>query len=140
MSSRTNAISQSLKATPGMALEHSELRLTDDHDEPTFTRLPGVVSARGSHGIKDWMAKEGIRGLVLAGLSSSGCVLSTAKDAADKGYIVTIVEDCCADRDPEVHELIMTKLLVLQCHVVSLESWEDSWSRDAALGRVSVRK
>lgn len=140
MSSRTNAIGQSLRATPEMAREHSDLRPAGDSDEPTFTRLPGVVSARGSYGIKDWMAKEGIKGLVLAGLSSSGCVLSTAKDAADRGYIVTVVEDCCADRDPKVHEIIMTKLLVLQCHVVSLESWEEVVSRNVGAGRVSVRQ
>lgn len=29
--------------------------------------------------------------------SSSGCVLSTVRDAADKDYNIFVVEDCCAD-------------------------------------------
>ena len=41
--------------------------------------------------------------ILVAGLVTSVCVLLTAASAAQQGYLVGIVEDCCAD-EPEVHQ------------------------------------
>jgi nicotinamidase-related amidase len=44
----------------------------------------------------------GKRYLIVAGLVTSVCVLLTAAAAAQRGYLVSVVEDCCADK-PEAH-------------------------------------
>jgi nicotinamidase-related amidase len=49
--------------------------------------------------------------LVLLGVATSGVVLSTARWAADSDYTMNIVSDCCFDRDPEVHKVLLEKVL-----------------------------
>lgn len=49
--------------------------------------------------------------LVLFGVSTSGVVLSTARWAADADYTMNIVSDCCFDRDPEAHRVLIEKVL-----------------------------
>lgn len=66
---------------------------------------------------------QGIRHLVLTGISTSGVVLSTLREAADKDYELTVIEDCCEDRDTDVHQILTTKVFPTQAEVVSLDSW-----------------
>jgi nicotinamidase-related amidase len=65
----------------------------------------------------------GIGHLVLAGVSTSGVVLSTVREAADKDYRMTVLADCCADGDDEVHHVLMTKLFPRQSEVISSSEW-----------------
>jgi nicotinamidase-related amidase len=44
--------------------------------------------------------------LLVAGLVTSVCVFLTAATAAQRGYLVGLVEDCCAD-SPEAHDHIL---------------------------------
>jgi nicotinamidase-related amidase len=64
------------------------------------------------------LADRGVDTLVLAGVSTSGVVLSTVRDAADHDYRLYVLEDACADRDPEVHALLMTKVFPRQAWVI----------------------
>lgn len=64
-----------------------------------------------------------INHLVLTGFATSGVVLSTTREAADKDYLLTILEDCCADRDEEVHRVLTTKVLSRQADVIQLANW-----------------
>ena len=57
--------------------------------------------------------------LILMGHSTSGVILSTVRLAADLDYQLVVVEDGCADRDPEVHKLLMEKVFPRQGTVVS---------------------
>lgn len=41
-----------------------------------------------------------VRHLVLAGVMTSGVVLSTLREAADRDYRITVLSDGCADADP----------------------------------------
>jgi nicotinamidase-related amidase len=59
--------------------------------------------------------------LVLAGLATSGVVLSTVRHAADADYRLIVVEDCCGDRDREVHRTLMEKVFVRQATVTRAE-------------------
>ena len=52
----------------------------------------------------------GIQHLVLTGLSTGGVVLSTLREAVDKDYRLTVLADCCADADEEVHRVLTTKI------------------------------
>jgi nicotinamidase-related amidase len=51
-----------------------------------------------------------IETLILMGLATSGVVLATLLHACDADYRVIVVKDCCADRDPEVHECLTVKV------------------------------
>jgi nicotinamidase-related amidase len=57
--------------------------------------------------------------LILMGIATSGVVLSTVRHAADADYRVLIVKDACADRDDEVHRVLIEKVFVRQTTVVS---------------------
>ncbi|MBN9390003.1 MAG: cysteine hydrolase [Chloroflexi bacterium] len=48
--------------------------------------------------------------LILAGIATSGVVLSTVRWAADADYEQIVVEDCCADGDEEVHRVLTGKV------------------------------
>jgi len=65
----------------------------------------------------------GIRHMVLTGIATSGVVLSTTREAADKDYSISILADCCADGDEEVHRVLTTKIFPRQADVITLEEW-----------------
>ncbi len=65
----------------------------------------------------------GIRHLVLTGIATSGVVLSTLIEAADKDFRLTVIEDCCADGDEEVHRVLTAKVFPKRADVVKLEEW-----------------
>src|SRR5262249_50318217 len=62
---------------------------------------------------------QGIETIILMGHATSGVILSTVRLAADLDYHVIVVEDGCADRDPDVHQLLMEKVFPRQATVVS---------------------
>jgi nicotinamidase-related amidase len=53
---------------------------------------------------------NGIETLVLAGIATSGVVLSTLRHAADADYRLLVVKDCCSDKDAEVHRVLIEKI------------------------------
>jgi len=57
--------------------------------------------------------------IILLGYATSGVVLSTTRFAADSDYSIIIVEDCCADTDPEVHNFLMEKIFPRQADIVT---------------------
>jgi nicotinamidase-related amidase len=67
-----------------------------------------------------------IKHMVLTGFSTSGVVLSTTREAADKDYRLTVLADCCADPDEEVHQVLTTKILPRQADVMTVEEWSKS--------------
>ena len=62
---------------------------------------------------------RGIETLVLMGVSTSGCVLSTVRWGADIDYRLIVIADCCADRDEEVHRILTGKILPRQATVIT---------------------
>lgn len=62
--------------------------------------------------------------LVLCGIATSGVVLSTTRAAADKDYNITILSDCCADRDEEVNRVLLEKVFPSQANVMTSGEWE----------------
>jgi len=61
--------------------------------------------------------------LVLMGLSTSGCVLSTMRAAFDLGYKPVVIADACDDQDPEVHQVLTKKIFPLQGTVLTAEEF-----------------
>jgi nicotinamidase-related amidase len=66
-----------------------------------------------------------IEHLILMGISTSGVVLSTTREAADKDYVLSILSDGCADLDPEVHSVLMNKVFPRQAEVLTVMQWID---------------
>jgi nicotinamidase-related amidase len=62
---------------------------------------------------------RGIDTLILAGISTSGVVLSTVRDGADRDYRLYVLEDVTADPDPEIHDLLVRKVLPRQAYVIT---------------------
>jgi nicotinamidase-related amidase len=61
--------------------------------------------------------------LVLCGIATSGVVLSTLREAADKDYRCTVLADLCADTDAEVHAVLTGKVFPRQARVMSAAEW-----------------
>ena len=95
--------------------------------ETVVVRTPGFISALESYGLTEALRARGIRSLILGGISTSGCVLSTARAASDCGFIVTVVEDACFDPVPGLHSMLVRHVLSTNSHVAT--SWEirDAW-------------
>ena len=65
------------------------------------------------------LGAQNIDTLVLMGHATSGVILSTLRYAADADYRLVVVEDGCADRDPEVHDFLMQKIFSRQATIAS---------------------
>jgi nicotinamidase-related amidase len=61
--------------------------------------------------------------LVLTGIATSGVVLSTVREAADKDYRLSVLADACADRDPEVHAVLLNKVFPRQAEVLTVDQF-----------------
>ncbi len=79
------------------------------------------VSAFAGTDLEMILRAHRIETLVLAGLATSGVVLSTVRHATDADYRVVVVEDACADRDPEVHRVLMEKVFPRATTVVKTD-------------------
>lgn len=63
--------------------------------------------------------------LVLCGLSTSGAVLSTLRQAADADYRIVVLSDACADGDAEVHALLNAKVFPSQATVMTVAQFTE---------------
>src|SRR5690348_18417336 len=70
--------------------------------------------------------RSAIGDLVLCGISTSGVVLSTLRQAADLDFGLTVLRDACADADDEVHRVLTEKVFPRQAEVVDVAAWAAS--------------
>jgi maleamate amidohydrolase len=63
---------------------------------------------------------RGVDTVVVAGVSTSGCVRATATDASAAGFRPIVVADACADRSPALHEQNLADLDAKYADVVDL--------------------
>jgi nicotinamidase-related amidase len=81
------------------------------------------VSAFAGSDLDMVLRAQGVSQLVLTGISTSGVVLSTLRQAADMDYGITVLRDGCADGDPEVHRVLLDKVFARQADVVTADEW-----------------
>ncbi|KIX06487.1 uncharacterized protein Z518_04463 [Rhinocladiella mackenziei CBS 650.93] len=128
LSARWKWYEDKLAATPALGRENEAIAPLGQNDwEMTFLRAPGLVSALESNGILEALEEKGIKSLVLCGVSTSGCVLSTTRAATDRGYIVTVAEDACFDSVPGLHGMLVTQVLPTTAHVATARELMDAW-------------
>jgi nicotinamidase-related amidase len=84
------------------------------------------VSAFTGSDLDVLLRARGIDHLVLAGIATSGVVLSTLRQAADLDYRLTVLADGCLDADPEVHQVLLGKVFPRQAEVASVAEWAAS--------------
>jgi len=92
--------------------------------EGEVTVVKRRVSAFAGSDLEVILRAQGIQHMVLTGIATSGVVLSTTREAADKDYRLTILSDACADLDEEVHRVLMTKVFPRQADVVTVDEWK----------------
>jgi nicotinamidase-related amidase len=81
------------------------------------------VSAFAGSDLELVLRSGGVEHLVLAGIATSGVVLSTLRQAADLDYGLTVLADGCADADPEVHRVLTEKVFPQQAEVTTVAQW-----------------
>jgi nicotinamidase-related amidase len=91
-------------------------------DEPVV--LKKRVSAFTGSDLEVLLRSGGVTRLVLTGIATSGVVLSTLREAADRDYELTVLADGCADADEEVHRVLIEKVFPRQALVMNVEEWE----------------
>ena len=81
------------------------------------------TSPFSSTGLDVQLREMGRDTLVIMGVATSGCVLSTVRWAADINYKLVVVSDACSDRDPEVHRVLTEKVYPRQATVMTTDEF-----------------
>ena len=77
--------------------------------EPVVTKR--AVSAFAASDLEKILQASDIKTLVLTGVATNFVVEGTAREAADRGYNVVVVGDCCASMSQEAHDSALTTAL-----------------------------
>ncbi len=93
------ALAAFAEGAPG---EWGALTLTPADGEPVVVKQ--YASAFFGTTLAPTLRGLGVDTVVLAGVSTSGCVRATAMDALNSGFRPQVVADACADRTPALHE------------------------------------
>jgi nicotinamidase-related amidase len=78
------------------------------------------VGAFSTTDLHEQLQARGIDTLVLAGISTSGCVHSTVLDAYDRDYRVIVLSDACADPNNEVHRFLLEHVFTKRGEVMEV--------------------
>lgn len=115
MFARIAQAGDALGASNPQTAVHPDLAPQDGDVVVRKTRV-GAFSTTDLH---EQLTARGVDTLVLAGISTSGVVLSTIRDAADRDYRLLVLADACADFDPDVHAILTEKVFPRQADVVT---------------------
>lgn len=96
---------------------HPELQPADD--EPVI--LKRCVSAFTGTELDRLLTQQSIGTVVLAGFATSFVVEGTARQAADRGYRVIVLHDCCASLTEEMHQFAIEAVLPLLGEVATAD-------------------
>ncbi len=80
-----------------------------------------TVGAFASTNMNVLLRAIGAEQLYFCGVSTNMCVDTTARGAADRGFICTLVEDACGAPRPEYHEAALTSFQRLFGRVISTD-------------------
>jgi nicotinamidase-related amidase len=104
---------------------HADSPTTQIHDQVTpqdgdIVVRKTRVGAFSTTDLAQQLTDRGIDTLILAGISTSGVVLSTVRDGSDRDYRLLVLADATADPDPAVHAFLIENVLPRQADVVTL--------------------
>jgi biuret amidohydrolase len=78
-----------------------------------------------------FLMKHKIDRIVLAGVYTHMVVDSAARFADDSGLYVTVLSDCCASPDEQVHQISIDKILPLFSTVTTQQGFLSDWNKQA---------
>ncbi|MEW2545984.1 isochorismatase family cysteine hydrolase [Streptomyces sp. NPDC047002] len=104
---------------PGSAI-HDTLRSSGEPHTVVKTR----ISAFSTTSLDPFLRERGIDTLVLAGIYTSGVVLSTVLDGADRDYRLLVIGDACADADQDLHTSLLGSVLPLHADILGVADSE----------------
>jgi nicotinamidase-related amidase len=113
------SVSGGLADTDPAADLHPDLQ-TQDTDVVVVKKR---VSAFAGSDLEVLLRAAEVDSLVLAGIATSGVVLSTLRQAADLDFRLTVLADGCLDGDDEVHRVLTEKVFPRQAEVTTVEAW-----------------
>lgn len=119
-SAKNQAVSTLMQQRPPFLIDPRPL-LTPEGNEIVVTKRR--VSAFTGSDLEVVLRSAEIDQLVLCGIVTSGVVLSTVREAADRDYRLSVLADLCADPDPEVHAVLTNKVFPRQAQVLSAAEW-----------------
>ena len=116
----TNASFHRLAQARGMHHEDASTQIHDriapaDGDITVKKTRIGGMSTTDLH---QQLTARGIDTLILAGISTSGVVLSTLGEAADRDYRVFVLSDGVADHRDDVHDILLNTVFPSRATVV----------------------
>lgn len=85
------------------------------------------VGAFSTTDLDEQLRAQGVDTLVLGGVSTSGVVLSTVREAMDRDYRIVVLSDACADRDPDTHRYLTEKLFPAHAYVATVGELDALW-------------
>ena len=118
--SRNKTFSQ--RKASGQPAVIDPLRLIHDAVKPSDDEVvvgKHRVNALYGTGLDVVLRANDVETLIILGYATSGVVLSTVRYAADLDYRLVVVEDCCADQQPDVHDFLTQRIFPRQADVVS---------------------
>jgi nicotinamidase-related amidase len=77
------------------------------------------VGAFSTTNLDEQLTNLGVTTLILAGLTTSGVVLSTVRDAADRDYRLILLSDCISDPRQEAHTILMEQVFPGQADIIT---------------------
>jgi nicotinamidase-related amidase len=111
----------------GLPVIHVVPNGMQDQIHPLMAPAPGEpvlgkssIGAFATTDLGERLREAGVGTLIVAGVATSGTVLSTTRWAADVGYQVTVCADACADPDPGAHAALVDQSVFPQ-------SWLGLW-------------
>ncbi|HWD69250.1 MAG TPA: cysteine hydrolase [Solirubrobacteraceae bacterium] len=126
---------ESAPASSGMARNVTPERRAMMHADAPTTQIHEAIAPR--HGdivvrkqrvgafsttdLHEQLQARGIDTLLLAGISTSGCVHSTVLDAFDRDYRVIVLADVCADPDQEAHRFLLERIFTKRGEVIEAD-------------------
>ncbi len=112
-----------LSLTEGAVASHIVYQLAARPGELVIRkRLP---SAFAGTDLAQWLAKQRIDSVVVAGCTTSGCVRATVVDAMGAGFRPLVVSDCVGDRSQEAHDANLFDMTQKYASVLTLDELRD---------------
>jgi len=107
-----------------LTMFHADAPATQIHDEIApqdgdIVVRKTRVGAFGTTDLHEQLQAKGIDTLILAGISTSGVVLSTVRDGHDLDYRLIILSDLCADPEADVHTFLVERIFPRQADVIT---------------------
>lgn len=100
----------------------------DLHPQPRDIAVRKVrVGAFSTIDLDRQLRGRGVDTLVLAGISTSGVVLSTVREAIDRNYRIVLLNDACADPEPENHTFLIGRIYPRYATVIDVDELPGRW-------------